>query len=56
MEKDNVQREIESIDKQKKRGKLLEEQKQLLDDKEWSLDSQKMVLKSKLNREKRFRK
>lgn len=53
MEKDNVQREIESIDKQKKRGKLLEEQKQLLDDKEWSLDSQKMVLKSKLNREKK---
>lgn len=53
MEKDNVQREIESIDKQKKRGKLLEEQKQLLDDKEWSLDSQKNGIEKQIEQRKK---
>ncbi|MFK4317267.1 MULTISPECIES: HlyD family efflux transporter periplasmic adaptor subunit [unclassified Bacillus (in: firmicutes)] len=40
-EKENIQREVKSIEKQKMKENILEEQKQLLDDKEDSFESQK---------------
>ncbi|MGN4631663.1 HlyD family efflux transporter periplasmic adaptor subunit [Bacillus cereus group sp. MYBK29-1] len=51
-EKENIQREIESIGKQRKRENLLEEQKQSLDDKEDSLKFQQSSIEKRIEQRK----
>lgn len=51
-EKENIQREIDIIEKQKTKENILEEQKQVMDDKKGNLESQKNSVEKRIQQRK----